>query len=62
MTALLALVEPDQRGDPQSPLRWTVKSTRNLTAEPTRQGHRVGPDTVAALLTAERGRAVARCR
>src|SRR4029453_14330863 len=28
--ALLALVEPDQRGDPQSPLRWTTKSTRNL--------------------------------
>jgi hypothetical protein len=26
--ALLALVEPDQRGDPESPLRWTVTSTR----------------------------------
>ncbi len=25
--ALLALVEPDERGDPMSPLRWTVKST-----------------------------------
>lgn len=53
VAALLALVEPDQRGDPQSPLRWTVKSTRNLAAELTRQGHRVGPDTVAALLKAE---------
>jgi hypothetical protein len=31
--ALLALVEPDERGDPMSPLRWTVKSTRNLAAE-----------------------------
>src|ERR671923_2740180 len=51
--ALLALVEPDQRGDPESPLRWTVKSTRNLAAELTRQGHRVGADTVAALLKAE---------
>jgi hypothetical protein len=30
---LLALVEPDERGDPQSPLRWTVKSTRALAAE-----------------------------
>jgi len=51
--ALLALVEPDQRGDPQSPLRWTVKSTRNLAGELTRQGRRVGSDTVAALLKAE---------
>lgn len=34
--ALLALVEPDERGDPMSPLRWTVKSTRNLAAELTR--------------------------
>src|SRR4030095_3755203 len=51
--ALMALVEPDQRGDPESPLRWTTKSTRNLAAELTRQGHRVGPDTVAALLKTE---------
>lgn len=50
---LLALVEPDQRGDPESPLRWTVKSTRVLAAELSRQGHRVGHDTVAALLKAE---------
>lgn len=28
--ALLALVESGERGDPMSPLRWTVKSTRNL--------------------------------
>src|SRR5580700_5118234 len=31
--ALLALVDPVTRGDPESPLRWTVKSTRNLAAE-----------------------------
>src|SRR5439155_2130478 len=37
--ALLALIEPDARGDPMSPLRWTTKSTRNLAAELTRQGH-----------------------
>jgi hypothetical protein len=47
--ALLALVEPDQRGDPEGPLRWTVKSTRKLAAELTRQGHPVGAGTVAAL-------------
>jgi hypothetical protein len=51
--ALLALVEPDERGDPMSPLRWTVKSTRNLADELTRQGHRVGADTVGDLLRAE---------
>ena len=51
--ALLALVEPDERGDPMSPLRWTTKSTRNLAAELTRQGHRIGADTVGDLLRAE---------
>src|SRR5512135_453954 len=51
--ALLALVEPDMRGDPMSPLRWTTKSTRTLAAELTRQGHRVSADTVAAMLHAE---------
>src|SRR5580700_8484701 len=52
-TALLALVEPEERGDPMSPLRWTTKSTRALSAELTRQGHRAGADTVADLLRAE---------
>ena len=51
--ALLALVEPDERGDPASPLRWTAKSTRTLAAELTAQGHRVGADTVGDLLRAE---------
>src|SRR5215472_13115939 len=51
--ALLALVEPEERGDPMSPLRWTTKSTRNLAAELTRQGHEVGADTVGDLLRAE---------
>jgi transposase len=48
--ALLALVEPDERGDPMSPLRWTTKSLRALAGELTSQGHRVGADTVADLL------------
>jgi transposase len=51
--ALLALVEPDMRGDPMSPLRWTAKSTRKLAAELTRQGHRVSADTVGDLLREE---------
>jgi transposase len=48
--ALLSLVEPDERGDPVSPLRWTVKSLRTLAAELTRQGHPVSAPTVGRLL------------
>jgi transposase len=48
--ALLALIEPDERGDPCSPLRWTTKSTRKLAAELTARGHPVSADTVAMLL------------
>lgn len=51
--ALLGLVEPDERGDPMSPSRWTTKSTRTLAAELTRRGHRVGADTIACLLREE---------
>jgi Rhodopirellula transposase DDE domain len=51
--ALLALVEPDERGDPMSPLRWTTKSLRALSGELTRRGHRAGADTVAGLLREE---------
>jgi len=51
--ALLALVEPEERGDPVSPLRWTTKPTRALAAALTRQGHRVSADTVGALLREE---------
>ena len=36
--ALDALIEPDTRGDPESPLRWTCKSTRQLAAALTAQG------------------------
>jgi hypothetical protein len=35
--ALDALIDPLTRGDPQSPLRWTCKSTRRLAAELSRQ-------------------------
>lgn len=48
--ALLALIEPTTRGDPESPLRWTCKSTAQLADELTRQHHRVSPRTVATLL------------
>jgi hypothetical protein len=51
--ALLALIEPAERGDPMSPLRWTAKSTRKLAAELTAQGHKVSADTVGDLLREE---------
>jgi hypothetical protein len=51
--ALLALVEPDTRGDPMSPLRWTTLSARHLAGVLTTGGHQVGPDTVASLLRGE---------
>lgn len=50
LKTLLGLVEPDERGDPQSPLRWTTKSLRNLAEELTRQGHPVSAPTVGRLL------------
>jgi hypothetical protein len=50
--ALLALVEPDERGDPESPLRWTTKSLRHLAEELTRRGHPVSAPTVGRLLRA----------
>ena len=48
--ALLRLVEPTRRGDPESALCWTTLSTQHLADELTAAGHRVGPDTVAKLL------------
>ena len=50
VTALLALVEPTRRGDPESTLAWTTLSTRKLADELTRAGHKVASDTVARLL------------
>ena len=50
LTDLLALVEPGERGDPMSPLRWTCKSLRRLAAELTARGHRVSRTVVGELL------------
>ena len=44
------LVEPTSRGDPESPLRWTCKSVRQLAAELKRQGHQASHRMVAELL------------
>jgi len=50
LAALEALVEPVTRGDPESPLRWTCKSTALLAAELTRHKHPVSDRTVSTLL------------
>jgi hypothetical protein len=50
--AIEALVEPETRGDPESPLRWTIKSTGRLAEELRASGHSVSARTVAKLLRA----------
>jgi transposase len=49
-TDLEALIEPVTRGDPESPLRWTCKSVRNLSDELNRMGHKTSHRMVAELL------------
>lgn len=48
--ALANLVEPAIRGDPESPLRWTCKSTQKLAEALRHEGFDVGPRTVARQL------------
>jgi hypothetical protein len=50
LTALERLIEPTTRGDPESPLRWTCKSVRELAETLRTQGHRVSRQLVAELL------------
>ena len=47
---LESLVEPTSRGDPQSPLRWTCKSTTKLAAELNHKRHRISQRSVCELL------------
>jgi hypothetical protein len=47
---LEALIEEQTRGDPESPLRWTCKSTRTLADALTRGKHPVSHTKVAQLL------------
>jgi hypothetical protein len=49
--SLERLVDPVTRGDPESPLRWTLKSTRQLADVLTRQGHPIGRQKVSELLS-----------
>ena len=50
LSALESLVEPVTRGDPESPLRWTCKSLRQLESELVRQGYTVSHTSIGDLL------------
>jgi len=50
LASLERLIEPETRGDPESPLRWICKSTRTLAAQLTGQKHPVSHEKVAQLL------------
>lgn len=50
LVELEALLEPYTIGDPMRPLRWTCKSTENLSVELRKQGYQVSARTVATLL------------
>ena len=50
LTALDRLIDPETRGDPESPLRWIWKSTRTLAVQLTRQNHPISHVKVAQLL------------
>ena len=51
---LLAMVEPDARGDPMSPLRWTCKSLSQLAGALVALGHKIGRSAVGELLHQQR--------
>jgi len=51
---LNALIEPDARGDPMSPLRWTCKSLRRLAGELRDLGHKISHTVVGELLKAQK--------
>lgn len=53
LSALNYLIDPDTRGDPESPLRWTCKSTRQLATALKQQGYPVSHQVVSQLLHAQ---------
>jgi Rhodopirellula transposase DDE domain len=59
---LLALVSPGARGDPMSPLRWTLKSLRRLAAELQAKGHQISHTVVGELLKRQRFSLQANCK
>ena len=50
LSALESLVEPVTRGDPESPLRWTCKSLRQLASQLVTQGYVVSHTSIGGLI------------
>ena len=50
LASLDRMIEPETRGDPESPLRWICKSTRNLAAQLTARKHPVSHEKIAQIL------------
>jgi len=50
LNAMARLIEAETRGDPESPLRWTCKSTRTVAKQLAMGGHSVSHVKVAQLL------------
>ena len=50
LNAVACLIEPETMGDPESPLRWTCKSTRTVAKQLAMGGHTVSHVKVAQLL------------
>lgn len=50
LVVLDSLIEPPSPGDPIAPLRWTAKTTKSLSSELDRLGHRAGPALVRRVL------------
>lgn len=50
LSVLESLVEPTTRGEPESPLRWTCKSTRQLSEALKIKGYKIGRQKVSELL------------
>jgi hypothetical protein len=51
LSDLESLVEPLTRGEPDSPLRWTCKSTRTLSEELKKKGHNISHTVIRELLS-----------
>lgn len=50
LDAIEEIVGETSRGDPESPLKWTCKSVRNITEELTKKGFEIGRQSVANVL------------
>ena len=53
--AIEALAEPDAKGDPESPTRWTLRSNRQIAEALSVPGHRASSRTVAHVMVDELG-------